>query len=508
MKRVYFLTALLSLFVVTSQAQFIDDMQYEQGEDLGLWWIDAQPPTSSSIWISDGNPLSGDKSGFIGPDSFQEQELSLGNKTSGTWSLEYYMYVPAGATGYMIFLDDVPFHTGSNFVLGNIYFNNAGGAPGTGEIPIPTVGTVFFDYPEDDWFQLIWNFDLTNGMSQATFEMIVDGDVAVPAGSPWMLSGGGTPLSLGGIVYYSIDSNTNEWFDDFKYVEGFTQPDAQFTDDMEYPGGIPEDNSWWYCPEGNTCDIVISTDEALSGDYSGYIPDDGSTTQLLSFANRTFGTHAFELYMYVPSGSEAAFTVRDAVTGGSSNSIVGNVFFNQGGADPGEGVVENSAVGAVPFNFPHDEWFKVGANIDLSEGMDQATWEFVVDGADVISAGTPFTNSAGDVPTSLGGIEFYSASSSTGYYLDDFIYTEGSLILGSNDFTEMNFSVIPNPVDDVLQIETQFSIDAIQIFSLLGHLVNQKLSSNRINVSDLSQGLYFVRVRSANRSSVQKFVKR
>ena len=74
---------------------------------------------------------------------------------------------------------------------------------------------------------------------------------------------------------------------------------------------------------------------------------------------------------------------------------------------PGGGSIDDSAIGAVDFTYPEGQWFPVVMNFDISQGI-AATWQFNINGVDVLPAGTPFTNADGTTPTSLGGINFYS----------------------------------------------------------------------------------------------------
>ena len=126
MKKTTLFSLLFGFMMLGLNAQFVDDMEYEQGEALGPWWICPSPPTGDCIIIVDDFAQSGTRSGYIGPSSVQDQQLDLGNKTSGTWGLEFYMYITSGSTGYFTLLDDVPYQSGTNFILGNIYFNEAG----------------------------------------------------------------------------------------------------------------------------------------------------------------------------------------------------------------------------------------------------------------------------------------------------------------------------------------------------------------------------------------------
>ena len=76
---------------------------------------------------------------------------------------------------------------------------------------------------------------------------------------------------------------------------------------------------------------------------------------------------------------------------GAGEWIVGNIFFNQDGTNPGGGSIDDSAIGAVDFTYPEGQWFPVVMNFDISQGIGAATWQFNINGVDVLPAGTPFT---------------------------------------------------------------------------------------------------------------------
>jgi hypothetical protein len=81
--------------------------------------------------------------------------------------------------------------------------------------------------------------------------------------------------------------------------------------------------------------------------------------------------------------------------------------------------------------------------------------------------------------------------------------------LSSKDFSTKNLkvSLYPNPVKDILNIETETEIKSIAIYNLLGQKVKTAKSRN-INVADLSNGTYMVRVEDVNNAvETMKIVK-
>jgi hypothetical protein len=75
---------------------------------------------------------------------------------------------------------------------------------------------------------------------------------------------------------------------------------------------------------------------------------------------------------------------------------------------------------------------------------------------------------------------------------------------------EANISVYPNPVAEELHISGDANIDAIEIINSVGAMVLRRRDVNdRIDVSDLHRGLYFVKVYSkGNLLKAQKFIKK
>ena len=75
----------------------------------------------------------------------------------------------------------------------------------------------------------------------------------------------------------------------------------------------------------------------------------------------------------------------------------------------------------------------------------------------------------------------------------------------------IDFRLYPNPARTQLMIElvdNDFENYDYQIFSTTGVLIQADQLSNRVNVSDLSNGLYLIRLRNttSNVSEIQKFM--
>ena len=78
-------------------------------------------------------------------------------------------------------------------------------------------------------------------------------------------------------------------------------------------------------------------------------------------------------------------------------------------------------------------------------------------------------------------------------------------VLSSQNFNQNNLEVTlyPNPVHDILNIETALEVKSIEIYNIQGQKV---LSSNQkqINVSDLAAGMYMVRIQDVDNNIATK----
>jgi hypothetical protein len=133
--------------------------------------------------------------------------------------------------------------------------------------------------------------------------------------------------------------------------------------------------------------------------------------------------------------------------------------------------------------------------------MDALTYSIEVDGA-------PFLTNEFYIGSQLGAIDFFSIDANNEYWVDDVLYLDE--ILGTDDFSAENFSVYPNPVQDVLNINTTSVVDTINVYDVLGKLVLQSQPdavSPSIDMSTLSSGAYLVQVTIDNASKTVKVIK-
>ena len=69
--------------------------------------------------------------------------------------------------------------------------------------------------------------------------------------------------------------------------------------------------------------------------------------------------------------------------------------------------------------------------------------------------------------------------------------------------------IYPNPVSSELSINSDFDVASVQVYSMLGQMVASNKAQNSISVSQLSAGIYTIKITLKDGvSTTQKFVKK
>lgn len=294
---------------------------------------------------------------------------------------------------------------------------------------------------------------------------------------------------------------------------GLFAQDPDINDDMEsYAVGTIVETDWWGVWNSATVGILASDEQAASGSQSGKVGNDPTTIDpVLNLGNKIFGTWYTDFNMYIPAGFEGYWNLQGEYPIGSGEWIIGNIFMNQDLASPGVGLMDNCVGAPVNFDFPHDAWFPVNIFVDISAGISAATWSMSVNNVEVIAPGTPFTDAAGTVPTSWGGINYYAISENNTYYIDDVWHADFPQETASvNDFASKGFQAYPNPVQNVLNLQANETINQVAIFNVLGQQVyaaNIDALSSSVDMSQFASGAYIVKVNVNGAEGTVKIIK-
>ena len=87
---------------------------------------------------------------------------------------------------------------------------------------------------------------------------------------------------------------------------------------------------------------------------------------------------------------------------------------------------------------------------------------------------------------------------------------------GIDDYLLSSINLYPNPANDVVNVEcrmqnAEYEVEAVEVYDVYGKLVNTVVVNEnpiRINISNLADGMYFVRVTTDAGAVTKRFVKR
>jgi len=281
---------------------------------------------------------------------------------------------------------------------------------------------------------------------------------------------------------------------------------AQIIDDdfESYPLGslipVAHWSNWSQSTGSSSENITISNTYASSGTQSGFIGNGGVQDALLLLGNLTSGLYTLEFKMYVPSGNSGYFNIQGTIPGGVLTGVFnsGDIYFNQDNASPGVGV--DLAQDTITFSFPHDAWFTVTIDFNLDLGV--PTYQIFIDGTPIDPTPYSFQDDA-----TLGAIDFFSVGATHVAYYDDFLFDN---TLSVDEFSLDLFSVYPNPVNDILNINSRANVDSISIYNILGKTVLETKPNSispSIDMRSLPSGIYLVKVVIGDNSKTIKVIK-
>lgn len=94
-------------------------------------------------------------------------------------------------------------------------------------------------------------------------------------------------------------------------------------------------------------------------------------------------------------------------------------------------------------------------------------------------------------------------------YIDNIVIDTG-LVMAVNDFKTDN-SIIrlhPNPASDFITINSPHRVEQIEIYDVTGNKMHFEWNRDVINVKHFIPGTYYVKVKSGEKSSTEKFIKK
>ncbi len=154
-------------------------------------------------------------------------------------------------------------------------------------------------------------------------------------------------------------------------------------------------------------------------------------------------------------------------------------------------------------NFEYDAVNETLTTLNYSETLDECEGESIE--ADYFA----FFSSGEPLSYSFHPFDSNELTISSPFFNYDLVFNKNPL-LSTTSFNKLNIVVYPNPVSNTLFISSENNlINGFTIYSLAGKKVLDVVNKNSsIDVSGLSEGMYFLMINSSEGKSVQKFIKK
>ncbi|WGD35724.1 T9SS type A sorting domain-containing protein [Olleya sp. YS] len=94
----------------------------------------------------------------------------------------------------------------------------------------------------------------------------------------------------------------------------------------------------------------------------------------------------------------------------------------------------------------------------------------------------------------------YSFSSEIGNFANRFdVVFDSCESLGISENTIDDIAVFPNPTKSILTVKSKTEIASLKVYNSLGQLILTEINANQLNISNLSEGVYFLKIKDINK---------
>ncbi len=159
-----------------------------------------------------------------------------------------------------------------------------------------------------------------------------------------------------------------------------------------------------------------------------------------------------------------------------------------------------------------DTWYRIGVAYDYNTGA--VTWK---DANGLFYGGVTAASTGVDISEVDFAVSAGTANTVANNFLVDnvtvtAVATENLLATNANVLSVNDFSVFPNPTKDIVNVSnTSSSINSIEITDLNGRVVKTvnaiDASNAQVNISDLSTGVYMMKIVSDKGTTTKKVIK-
>lgn len=285
---------------------------------------------------------------------------------------------------------------------------------------------------------------------------------------------GGT--EAGDELIYDIIVNNGTYDSATRITKRFGELNAIFSDPGDSTSDNFDNNGW-----GTTTATFVSASSSITDSPGENYPNNTNESITLSNAVNLTGATGANVTFYAKWDIENNFDYTQfevSIDGGST-------WIPQCGLYTNEGSSNNSQPTGEPlYDGTQNDW--VLEQIDLSDYLDESIlvrFQLVSD----------------------------NGARADGFYFDDLkINVVGDVILNNNTAEVSQFRVYPNPVSDQLNINTVLEDYNIELYTIQGQLVSRSLNNSgaqSVDYSNLSSGMYLLRLTSAEVSQTLRIVK-
>ena len=82
-------------------------------------------------------------------------------------------------------------------------------------------------------------------------------------------------------------------------------------------------------------------------------------------------------------------------------------------------------------------------------------------------------------------------------------------ILSVDDYDISNeVQLYPNPTSNNISVNSNLTIDKLEVYDLYGKLITSIVNSKSINIENLASGMYFVKIYAGNKIGSKKIIKK
>ena len=483
---------------------------------------------------SDGNKLLYIKGTNVNGGGPHDIVLELGDKQSGVYELEFYLFTNSGDKGYYNVLHQFLPQGGTEHAS-EVHFLG----DNTGYLRLQNEKYDFTCYT-GQWNKVVQRIDLDK---DETTLFMNDNEVRT-----WQFSYKSYATEIGtkqlsAINFYPVDDTYDFFVDEIKFTQvaatvveedcACTNPNKEdICEDFDaYTTNqfLGVQSSCWIPWNGVTGSDQDVRPNNVSSDNNnlrivGTAATGGPIDMTLALGDKTWGVYDLEFSINVPTGHQGYYNVLHEFTPGGNNTVYASeIYFNENGL----GVLRVGG-GVYPFAYQAGKWNKVLQCIDLDR--DQTT--LYIDGEKVrtwpFSAQSRNTKKAA---VQLSAIDFYPVDSTYDFYIDDISLTKKSNVDGGNTETNKVFSaadstpltmnkqqktlqVFPNPTNHLLNVSFDSFTEetlVIRLVNKMGQEVFQQKIRDRetliqIDVSNFSEGTYLLNAIDSKGEMVSKKV--